>query len=171
MKIKGNIGEIPAEFIWSDKAGLMTKELGKYAGSEKIYANLDSIPPKAFSTKYHSHSQQEEFFLVLEGCGTLHLNDDCIPVKAGDFFAKPAGEGIAHTFYNSGEKPLVLLDVGTVEKEDTCIYPRDNMLMHKSNGVTRVFRLDSEEHTWTSEPNEEVVDENGCTTDSLQVLK
>lgn len=33
------------------------------------------------------------------------------------------------------------------------------MLMHKSNGVTRVFRLDSEEHTWTSEPNEEVVDE------------
>ncbi len=51
MKIKGNIDEIPAEFIWSDKAGLMTKELGKYAGSEKIYANLDSIPPKAFSTK------------------------------------------------------------------------------------------------------------------------
>lgn len=120
--------------------------------------------------RFHSHSQQEEFFLVLEGCGTLHLNDDCIPVKAGDFFAKPAGEGIAHTFYNSGEKPLVLLDVGTVEKEDTCIYPRDNMLMHKSNGITRVFRLDSEEHTWTSEPNEEVVDENGCTTDSLQVL-
>ena len=36
MKIKGNIDEIPAEFIWSDKAGLMTKELGKYAGSEKI---------------------------------------------------------------------------------------------------------------------------------------
>ena len=67
MKIKGNIDEIPAEFIWSDKAGLMTKELGKYAGSEKIYANLDSIPPKAFSTKYHSHSQQEEFFYVLSG--------------------------------------------------------------------------------------------------------
>ena len=62
---------------------------------------------------------------------------------------------------------MVLLDVGTVEKEDTCIYPRDNMLMHKSNGITRVFRLDSEEHTWTSEPNEEVVDENGCATDSL----
>lgn len=102
----------------------------------------------AYSTRFHSHSQQEEFFLVLEGCGTLHLNDDCIPVKAGDFFAKPAGEGIAHTFYNSGEKPLVLLDVGTVEKEDTCIYPRDNMLMHKSNGITRVFRLTAKEHTW-----------------------
>ena len=36
MKIKGNIGEIPAEFIWSDKAGLMTKELGKYAGISPI---------------------------------------------------------------------------------------------------------------------------------------
>ena len=74
MKIKGNIGEIPAEFIWSDKAGVMTKELGKYAGSEKIYANLDSIPPKAFSTKYHSHSQQEEFFYVLSGSCLLYTS-------------------------------------------------------------------------------------------------
>ena len=66
MKIKGNIGEIPAEFIWSDKAGLMTKELGKYAGSEKIYANLDSIPPKAFSTKYHS---RKSFFTYCREAG------------------------------------------------------------------------------------------------------
>ena len=65
MKIKGNIGEIPAEFIWSDKAGLMTKELGKYAGSEKIYANLDSIPPKAFSTKYQSFPAGRVFLRIV----------------------------------------------------------------------------------------------------------
>ena len=151
-----HIDNLPQDAVWRDKIGLCTRSLGQAAGSRNLYVNIDSVPPGAYSTRFHSHSQQEEF---------------CIPVKAGDFFAKPVGEGIAHTFYNSGEKPLVLLDVGTVEKEDTCIYPRDNMLMHKSNGITRVFRLDSEEHTWTSEPNEEVVDENGCTTDSLQVLK
>lgn len=166
-----HIDNLPQDAIWRDKIGLCTRSLGQAAGSRNLYVNIDSVPPGAYSTRFHSHTQQEEFFLALEGSGTLHLNDDYIPVKAGDFFAKPAGEGIAHTFYNSGENPLVLLDVGTVEKEDTCIYPRDNMLMHKSNGVTRVFRLDSEEHTWTSDPNEEVVDENGCTTDSLQVLK
>ena len=77
--------------------------LGQAAGSRNLYVNIDSVPPGAYSTRFHSHSQQEEFFLVLEGCGTLHLNDDCIPVKAGDFFAKPAGEGIAHTFTIQGK--------------------------------------------------------------------
>lgn len=155
-----HIDHLPQDAVWSDKIGLCTRFLGQAAGSRKLYVNVDSVPHGAYSTRFHSHSQQEEFFLVLEGNGMLHLNEECIPVKAGDFFAKPAGEGIAHTFFNSGEQLLVLLDVGTVEKEDTCIYPRDNMLMQKSNGVSRVFRLDSEEHSWTSEPNAEVADKN-----------
>ena len=98
-----HIDNLPQDAVWRDKIGLCTRSLGQAAGSRKLYVNIDSVPPGAYSTRFHSHSQQEEFFLVLEGCGTLHLNDDCIPVKAGDFFAKPAGEGIAHTFYNSGE--------------------------------------------------------------------
>jgi uncharacterized cupin superfamily protein len=58
-KKTGNINAIAEEFIWEDEAGLITKELGKSVGSRKLYANMDSIPPGAYSTKYHSHSQQE----------------------------------------------------------------------------------------------------------------
>ena len=143
MKIKGNIDEIPAEFIWSDKAGLMTKELGKYAGSEKIYANLDSI-----------HSQQEEFFYVLSGSGTLRLNDREQEVTAGDFIAKPGGKMLAHTFYNSGTEPMLILDIGTVEKEDTCYYPDEDVYLHKLNGDSRAFSGDILLTEWTSEPNQ-----------------
>ena len=66
MKIN-NIDQLQEEFIWKDTLGLITRSLGASAGSQKIYINFDTVPPGAYSTKYHSHSQQEEFFLVLSG--------------------------------------------------------------------------------------------------------
>lgn len=115
--------------------------------------NIDSVPPSACSTKYHSHSQQEEFFLIVSGEGTVRLNDEEYPVKKGDFFAKPAGRGIAHTFYNSSEENLVILDVGTIEKEDTCYYPDEDIYMQRSNEHRRIFSGSVLDTNWTSEPN------------------
>lgn len=96
----GNSRSLDQSYIWKDAAGLITKELGKSVGSERLYVNLDIIPPGAFSATYHSHSCQEEFFYILSGTGTLRLNDEMYPVGPEDFFAKPAGKNIAHTFYN-----------------------------------------------------------------------
>lgn len=154
MNRTGNINELSDKFIWKDSLGLVTKELGKSAGSQKLYANLDSVPPKGFSTKYHSHSQQEEFFYVLSGTGTLRLNGQDQEVKAGDFLSKPAGEDVFHTFYNPGAEPLLILDVGTNEKEDTCYYPEEDVYLHKSNGVNHVFQKSSLLENWSSAPNE-----------------
>lgn len=144
---------LPAEFLWKDSVGLITKSLGAACGSERIYVNIDSVPPGAYSTKYHSHSQQEEFFLILSGSGTLRLNDNEYPVKTGDFFAKPAAKNIAHTFFNSGNENLVILDVGTIEKEDTCYYPDEDIYMQKSNNERRIFSGAMLETHWNSEPN------------------
>jgi len=155
MKIH-NFNELAPEFIWQDSLGLITKSLSAAAGSSKLCVNIDSVPPKGYSTKYHSHSQMEEFFLVLEGAGTLRLNDETVPVKKGDFIAKPCGKGIAHTFYNSGTENLVLLDIGTVEPEDTCYYPDEDVYMHKSNGVNRPYHGGAIDKEWTSDPNTEI---------------
>ena len=152
MKIN-NINELAPEFIWQDSLGLITKSLGASAGSSKIYVNIDSVPPKGYSTKYHSHSQQEEFFLVLEGMGTLRLNDETVTVKKGDYIAKPGGREIAHTFYNSSAEALVILDIGTVEPEDTCYYPDEDVYLHKSNGVNRPYHGEAVDKIWTSDPN------------------
>jgi uncharacterized cupin superfamily protein len=78
MKIR-NVKELDEQFVWRDEAGLVTESLGESAGSEKLYVNIDRVPPKAFSTKYHSHSQQEEFFMILGGRGTLRLNGGNTP--------------------------------------------------------------------------------------------
>lgn len=144
---------LPAEFMRKDSVGLITKALGAAGGCERIYVNIDSVPPGAYSTKYHSHSQQEEFFLVLSGSGTVRLNNQDCPVEKGDFFAKPAGENNAHAFFNSGKENLVILDVGTVEKEDTCYYPDEKIYMQKSNKERRVFSAAALENHWDSEPN------------------
>ena len=152
MKIL-NLENLPPEFVWRDEIGLVTKSLGAAAGSERLNVNIDSVPPGALSTKYHSHSQQEEFFLVLEGEGTLRLNGENISVSKGDFIAKPAGKNIAHTFYNSGSEALVLLDVGTAEKEDTCYYPDEDVYLHKSNGKNSVYHEGDIDADWSSDPN------------------
>ena len=87
-----NIDNIPDDFIDDPlfETELRTKFLGALGGSEKIYINIDSIKPGAKSAKYHSHSMQEEFFLILKGEGVLRLDGRSIPVKPGDFFSKPA---------------------------------------------------------------------------------
>ncbi len=121
-----NIHNLPEEYLWEDSAGLISKSLGEAAGSQKIYVNIDYVPPGAYSTRYHSHSQQEEFFLILSGTGILRLNGTEHRIKQGDFIAKPAGKDIAHTFYNSGEETLAILDAGTNETEDTSWYPNPN---------------------------------------------
>lgn len=154
MDRKGNINTTADAFIWKDRIGLITKELGKSVGSQKIYINLDSVPPKGFSTKYHSHSQQEEFFYILSGKGKLRLNDAETEVKPGDFLSKPAGKNISHTFYNSGDEPLLILDIGTNEQEDTCYYPDEDIYLHKSNGKDHVFKGNALWKDWSSAPNE-----------------
>ena len=152
MKIK-NIEKLSKQFIWNDEVGLVTKLLGESAGSQKLYVNIDYVPPGAFSTKYHSHSQQEEFFLILSGKGILRLNEQEQEVGKDDFIAKPAGKNIAHTFFNSGKEVLVILDVGTRENEDTCYYPDEDVYMQKSNGVRRIFSGKLTDESWSSDPN------------------
>ena len=148
-----NVNNIDENFIERNESGLVTQLLGLAAGSQKIYINIDNVPPKTFSTKYHSHSQQEEFFLILDGCGVLRFNNEEHFVQKGDFVAKLPAQNIAHTFYNSGNDILRILDVGTVEKEDTCYYPDEDIYQYKSNGERKVFKSQSVIKNWVSDPN------------------
>ena len=148
-----NMDQLNEAFIWKDQVGLITQSLGAAAGSQKIYVNIDRVPPNAFSTKYHSHSQQEEFFMILDGSGTLRLNGEENTVTKGDFIAKLPSKNIAHQFYNSGKDVLVILDVGTVEKEDTCYYPDEEVYLHKSNGKNIAFKKQAILDQWSSDPN------------------
>ena len=149
-----NLDTVPDEY--TDDPGfesrLKTKYLGALAGSERIYVNIDYVKPGAKSVKYHSHSLQEEFFLILRGRGSLRIQEKIVPVKQGDFFAKPAGKGIAHQFINDGDEVLEILDCGIDDKNDVVEYPDEDLLMLK--GSRLVFKKVQTLKDWSSDPSE-----------------
>ena len=148
-----NLDNVPDEYVDDPRfeSGLKTKFLGSLGGSEKIYINIDYVKPGAKSVKYHSHSIQEEFFLILKGKGTLRLNDRSISIKQGDFFSKPAGKEIAHQFINNGNEVLEILDCGTPDENDIISYPDEDIILIKK--IEMAFENTAKIEGWSSEPN------------------
>ncbi|MGZ4107051.1 MAG: cupin domain-containing protein [Tumebacillaceae bacterium] len=129
-----------------------TLYLGLAAGSEKLYVNIDRLQPGAKSAKYHTHSAQEEFFIILSGSGTLRMDGEELPVKAGDFVAKPAGKGIAHQFINTGTELMEILDCGVPSTDDIVTYPDDDIVYVKQ--LKKDFKLSESVQGFSGEPNE-----------------
>lgn len=147
-----NVNNIPPQFAEEYGGNASTLYLGVAAGSEKFYVNIDKIPPGSKSAKYHSHSRQEEFFLILSGTGTLRIDGNEYPVSKGDFVAKPAGKNIAHQFINTGDELLEILDVGTNESGDVAYYPDEDMYLLRGQG--KAFHGADVRADWSSDPNE-----------------
>ena len=148
MRILG-LEQFPEE-LQEEYPGGSVRQLGAASGSRKLYAAIDTLAPGAQGSKFHAHTAQEEFFLVLKGEGTLRTRDGERRVKAGDFFAKPCGVENAHCFVNTGTGPMEILDVGTVETGDVCIYPDEDAYYLRDQGL--VFRGRDQVRGWTSEP-------------------
>jgi uncharacterized cupin superfamily protein len=148
-----NLDAVPDKYMDdpSFESPLKTKYLGALAGSERIYLNIDYVKPGARSAKYHSHSLTEEFFLILRGRGSVRIQEKIVPVKQGDFFAKPAGRAIAHQLINDGDEVLEILDCGTNEKNDLIEYPDEDLLAVKEQGL--VFKRSETLKNWSSDPN------------------
>jgi uncharacterized cupin superfamily protein len=148
-----NIDNIPDEFVDDPQfeSSMKTKYLGAAAGSEKIYVNIDYVKPGAKSVKYHSHSRQEEFFLILAGSGVLRMKDKESPVRQGDFLAKLAGKDIAHQFINDGSEVLQILDCGLNEKDETIAYPDEGIILLKKQRLA--FKISDALKDWSSDPN------------------
>lgn len=149
-----NIDIIPKEYMYDSdfQSKMKTLLIGDSIGSEKIYVNIDYVKPGALSTKYHSHSKQEEFFLILSGQGILKIDGEKILISKGSVISKPAGKDIAHQFINNGSEVLEILDVGTREKDDIITYPDENVIYMKNKEM--VFNIEDNIKSWTSEPNE-----------------
>jgi Uncharacterized conserved protein, contains double-stranded beta-helix domain len=148
-----NIQSLPADFVDGESPSMTTLYLGMAGGSKRLYANIDKVMPGKKSCKFHSHSQQEEFFLVLSGTGTLRIGEESRAIKAGDFFCKPAGQGIAHQFINDSKDVLEILDVGAPDVEDIIEYPDENIIYEKQ--ARRVTRDGQPVTDWTSDPNKQ----------------
>lgn len=129
------INEMPDDMSDAMDNGTVTRMLGTLAGSQRLNINLDIVPPGAYSTRFHAHTAQEEFFYILRGSGTLRTADGTQPVREGCFVAKPAGLENPHTFHNSGNEALYILDICTRDVGDVAYYPDADVYLFRGSGI------------------------------------
>jgi len=80
-------------------------------GPGRAFFRLEVISNGESAARYHSHSEVDEYYLILDGSGTLRYNDRDVVVKRGDLIAKPTGpDAISQLIADRGE-PLRILDM------------------------------------------------------------
>lgn len=122
-----NLDSIPEEKHSLDapaSAFRVRKRLGKATGTVNLGVNQSRLAPGRISSRYHSHSREEEFVLILSGHATLRLGADSWPVGPGDAISLLPG-GPAHQLRNDSTEDCVYLEVSTRLAVDIIDYPED----------------------------------------------
>jgi uncharacterized cupin superfamily protein len=101
-----------------------TGQIGRRIGARKLGYNVTAVPPGKAAYPYHSHRENEEMFLVLQGSGEIRIGDQTHPIRSGDVIACPAGgPETAHQIRNTGDEELRFLAVSTRLSPEICEYP------------------------------------------------
>ena len=99
-------------------------------------AMLLRVPPGQRPWPYHFHASQWEFYFVIEGSGEMRLEEETVPIRAGDAMMCPPGE--AHQLHNTGESDLLVQIIADNPPADYCHYPDSD----KWALPGKVFRMD-----------------------------
>jgi len=142
-----NVEDVEARF------GGRSRPLGATAGAKLTGLNLVQLPPGEEGAPPHSHTAEEELFVVLHGEGELELWASPDPqqeyatapaerhaIRAGNVVSRPPGTRIPHSF-RAGPVGLTYLAYGTREPNDVCWYPRSNKVFFRGLGVIARLEL------------------------------
>ena len=102
------------------------KKLAAAVGGEKLGTTLYKLMPGKKCFPYHFHYANEEAVFVLEGSGTLRMNNKMMAIKQGDYMAFPVGADYAHQIINTSQNPLIFLCISTMKHPDVVEYPDSN---------------------------------------------
>jgi uncharacterized cupin superfamily protein len=141
-----------AEAAYEGDAGKWVR-LARQAGAvhagvnfARLEAGHDGAPP-------HSHSADEELFVILEGGGTLELWPSPVlsaelpereqhELRAGHVISRPPSTAISH-YFRAGFAGMTFLVYGTRRPNDVCYYPRSNKIYWRGLGlIARLEPLD-----------------------------
>ena len=79
---------------------------GKGAVQKNTNLLAEITLPPGTSIGPHSHTEDTEFYIILEGSGTVNDNGTEKPVEKGDVTI--TGNGETHSIANTGSTPLVM---------------------------------------------------------------
>ena len=101
----------------------MRQALGDAAGLTDFGVNLLQLPPGAWSSQRHWHSQEDEFTWVLAGEVVLITDAGEEVLRAGDCAGFKAGIADGHHLQNRSNAPATVLEIGSRRPaEDVCSY-------------------------------------------------
>ncbi len=124
----------PAQFADSTR-DRYKRRLGNHGGITNFGVNMVTLPPGAVSALRHHHSLQDEFVYIVSGTPTLITDAGSRIMTAGMCATFPAGNGDGHMLRNDEQEDIIYLEVGDRTRDDTVIYPDDNLLDTFVDGV------------------------------------
>lgn len=85
-----NLDAAEKSMIYKDDSGV-DRFFMPILGPGRAFFRVELIKDGESSARFHSHSACDEYYLILEGKGTLRFNDNEEEVGRGDLIGKPAG--------------------------------------------------------------------------------
>lgn len=131
--IEAFAGTVKTHFL-NDNAQRLNKSLGDLTGITGFGFHLIEIQPGRESTELHKHYHEDECVFVLEGSGEALLDDEVVPIKAGDFLGYRAGSA-AHALRNTSDAVLRCIVVGQRLDHDVGDYPRLRKRIFRQKGM------------------------------------
>ena len=111
---------------FANKAG----RLGGVLGMKELGAQYIVVPPGKSGFPFHSHRNNEELFIILEGEGTYRRGEESWSVRAGDVISATAGDAsTAHQLTNTGMIDMRYFAISTRNDPDICEYPDSGKYM------------------------------------------
>lgn len=112
-------------------------------GARKLGYNLTVLPPGKAQCPFHSHRNEEEMFLILDGEGELRFGGQRFALRRHDVVAcPPGGPEVAHQIINTGSTDLRYLALSNQEPVEVCEYPDAGKVgIFASAGGSRLRKL------------------------------
>ena len=108
--------------------GRQRRRLGDAAGLTQYGVNLLLLPPGAWSSQRHWHTESDEFIYVVSGEVTLVTDDGEETLRAGDAAGFKAGDRNGHCLQNRSEADAQVLEIGTRVDTDRGEYSDVDMI-------------------------------------------
>jgi len=122
------------------------QKLGDAAGLTQFGVNLLRLPPGAWSSQRHWHTRSDEFIYVVAGEVVLLTNDGAEVLRAGDSAGFKAGDSNGHCLQNRSAEEVLVLEVGTRDKEDSAYYSDIDMMAPVGGKPALFTRRDGTPH-------------------------
>lgn len=122
------LDDLPWEPYRVGPFGAERKRVARVTGAQKLGYSLYRVAPGGRPWAFHFHHVNEEFFYVRRGYGQLRDKEGTRELKPGDAFAGPPGPEGAHALLNTGDRPLEVFALSTMEEPEVVEYPDSDKL-------------------------------------------